>query len=401
MIDVEELRDCYTNTPSKMVLLVADGLGGLAHPETGKSELETARTPNLDALAQKSACGLTTPVLPGVAPGSGPGHLALFGYDPLKHQIGRGALEALGIEVELAPGDVAARGNFCTIDGGGMLTDRRAGRIPTDESAPICERLDRIEIPGVQVDVFSVQDYRFVLRLRGDGLSELVTETDPQVTGAKALDVKALKPEAQKTADIVNEFVKQASQLMSEEERANMLLLRGFAQMPMLPPMGDVYRLDPAAIAAYPMYRGLATVAGMKVIPTGKNFADEVDTLRANWDKHDFFFIHYKPADAAGEDGDFDAKVKCLEELDPFIPEILALEPDVLMVAGDHATPAIMAAHSWHPVPFMLHSKLTQGQGVLTFDEKACAQGAIGSIPATSVMVMGLSHAGKMTKYGP
>ncbi len=401
MIDVEELRDCYTNTPSKMVLLVADGLGGLAHPETGKSELETARTPNLDALAQKSACGLTTPVLPGVAPGSGPGHLALFGYDPLKHQIGRGALEALGIEVELAPGDVAARGNFCTIDGGGMLTDRRAGRIPTDESAPICERLDRIEIPGVQVDVFSVQDYRFVLRLRGDGLSELVTETDPQVTGAKALDVKALKPEAQKTADIVNEFVKQASQLMSEEERANMLLLRGFAQMPMLPPMGDVYRLDPAAIAAYPMYRGLATVAGMNVIPTGKNFADEVDTLRANWDKHDFFFIHYKPADAAGENGDFDAKVQCLEELDPFIPEILALEPDVLMVAGDHATPAIMAAHSWHPVPFMLHSKLTQGQGVLTFDEKACAQGAIGSIPATSVMVMGLSHAGKMTKYGP
>ena len=401
MIDVEELRDCYTKTPSKMVLLVADGLGGLAHPDTGKSELETAHTPNLDALAQKSACGLTTPVLPGVAPGSGPGHLALFGYDPLKHQIGRGALEALGIEVELAPGDVAARGNFCTVDGDGLLTDRRAGRIPTDLSAPICDRLDRIEIPGVQVDVFSVQDYRFVLRLRGEGLSELVTETDPQVTGAKALEVTALKPEAQKTADIVNEFVNQAAHLISEEGRANMLLLRGFAQMPSLPPMGEVYRLDPAAIAAYPMYRGLATVAGMNVIPTGHTFADEVDTLRANWDKHDFFFIHYKPADAAGEDGDFYAKVKCLEELDPFIPQILELEPDVLMVAGDHATPAIMAAHSWHPVPFMLHSKLTKGQGVPTFDEKACALGAIGSIPATSVMVLGLSHAGKMTKFGP
>ncbi len=401
MIDVEELRDCYTKTPSKMVLLVADGLGGLAHPETGKSELETAHTPNLDALAQKSACGLTTPVLPGVAPGSGPGHLALFGYDPLKHQIGRGALEALGIEVELASGDVAARGNFCTVDGEGLLTDRRAGRIPTELSAPICDRLDRIEIPGVQVDVFSVQDYRFVLRLRGEGLSELVTETDPQVTGAKALEVMALKPEAQKTVDIVNEFVKQAAHLMSEEDRANMLLLRGFAQMPSLPPMGEVYRLDPAAIAAYPMYRGLATVAGMSVIPTGKTFADEVDTLRANWDKHDFFFIHYKPADAAGEDGDFDAKVRCLEELDPFITQILELEPDVLMVAGDHATPAVMAAHSWHPVPFMLHSKLTLGQGIPTFDEKACALGAIGSVPATSVMVLGLSHAGKMTKFGP
>lgn len=401
MIDVEELRDCYTKTPSKMVLLVADGLGGLAHPETGKSELETAHTPNLDALAQKSACGLTTPVLPGVAPGSGPGHLALFGYDPLKHQIGRGALEALGMEVELASGDVAARGNFCTVDGEGLLTDRRAGRIPTELSAPICDRLDRIEIPGVQVDVFSVQDYRFVLRLRGEGLSELVTETDPQVTGAKALEVMALKPEAQKTVDIVNEFVKQAAHLMSEEDRANMLLLRGFAQMPSLPPMGEVYRLDPAAIAAYPMYRGLATVAGMSVIPTGKTFADEVDTLRANWDKHDFFFIHYKPADAAGEDGDFDAKVRCLEELDPFITQILELEPDVLMVAGDHATPAVMAAHSWHPVPFMLHSKLTLGQGIPTFDEKACALGAIGSVPATSVMVLGLSHAGKMTKFGP
>ena len=401
MIDVEELRDCYTKTPSKIVLLVADGLGGLAHPETGKSELETAEIPNLDALAQESACGLTTPVLPGVAPGSGPGHLALFGYDPLKHQIGRGALEALGIEVELAPGDVAARGNFCTVDGDGLLVDRRAGRIPTELSAPICERLDRIELPGVQVDVFPVQDYRFVLRLRGEGLSAAVSETDPQVTGAKALPANPLRPEAQKTADLVNQFVEQAAQLMREEDRANMLLLRGFAQMPSLPPMGEVYRLDPAAIAAYPMYRGLASVAGMKVIPTGRTFADEVVTLRENWDKHDFFFIHYKPADAAGEDGDFDAKVRCLEELDPFIPAIRELEPDVLMIAGDHATPAIMAAHSWHPVPFLLHSKLTKGQGIPTFDEKACALGAIGSIPATSVMVLGLSHAGKMTKFGP
>ena len=401
MIDVEELRDCYTNTPSKMVLLVADGLGGLAHPDTGKSELETAHTPNLDALAQESACGLTTPVLPGVAPGSGPGHLALFGYDPLKHQIGRGALEALGIEVELAPGDVAARGNFCTVDDDGLLVDRRAGRIPSAESAPICERLDRIEIPGVQVDVFAVQDYRFVLRLRGEGLSEAVTETDPQVTGAKALPVTAIRPEAQKTADLVNQFVEKAAHLMSEEERANMLLLRGFAQMPSLPPMGDVYRMDPAAIAAYPMYRGLATVAGMKVIRTGRTFADEVETLKENWDNHDFFFIHYKPADAAGEDGNFDAKVKCLEDLDPFIPAIRELGPDVLMVAGDHATPAIMAAHSWHPVPFMLNSKLTKGQGVPTFDEKACALGALGSIPATSVMVMGMSHAGKLNKFGP
>ncbi len=401
MIDLEELRDCYINTPSKIVLLVVDGLGGLAHPDTGLSELETARLPHLDAMAQESACGLTMPVLPGVAPGSGPGHLALFGYDPLKHMIGRGALEALGIDVELQPGDVAARGNFCTVDSHELLSDRRAGRIPTELSAPLCQRLDRIEVDGVQVDVFPVQDYRFVLRLRGEGLSEAVTETDPQQTGVPALPVRPLNEGAQRTSDIVNEFVAKAAQLLSEEDRANMLLLRGFAQMPSLPPMGEVYRMNPAAIAAYPMYRGLATVAGMKVIPTGRRFADEVDTMRRNFEAHDFFFIHYKPADAAGEDGDFEAKVQCLEELDPLIPAIRELAPDVFMVAGDHATPAITAGHSWHPVPFMLNSRLTRGEGIPAFNERACRQGSIGSIPATNVMLLGMSHAGKMAKYGP
>ncbi len=322
MIDLEQLRDCYVSTPSKIVLLVVDGLGGLAHPDTGRSELETANLPNLDAMARESACGLTTPVLPGVAPGSGPGHLALFGYDPLKYIIGRGALEALGIEVELLPGDVAARGNFCTVDESGSLVDRRAGRIPTELSTPLCHRLDGIELDGVQVDVFPVQDYRFVLRLRGEGLSEQISETDPQITGVPALEVTPLEPAAKKTARLVNQFVEQARKLLSEEERGNMVLLRGWAQLPSLPPMGEVYRLNPAAIAAYPMYRGLATVANMKIIPTGMSFSDEVETLRANYDAHDFFFIHYKPADAAGEDGDFDAKVWALEALDPLIPKI-------------------------------------------------------------------------------
>lgn len=401
MIDLDVLRDSYTSTPSKIVMLVVDGLGGLPHPDTGKSELQQADTPNLDSLAGVSACGLTTPVLPGVTPGSGPGHLALFGYDPLKHMIGRGVLEALGIDVDLREGDVAARGNFCTVDDGGALVDRRAGRIATELSRPLCSRLDRIEIDGVDLDVYPVQDYRFVLRLRGDGLSEALSETDPQVLGAAPLPVKPLEPQAQRAADVVNEFVAQAQVLLSEEEPANMVLLRGFAQLPSLPPMGQVYGLDPAAIAAYPMYRGLATVAGMKVIPTGRTFADEVETLRQCFANHDFFFIHYKPADAAGEDGDFDAKVKSLEALDPFIPQIRELEPDVLMVAGDHSTPAIMAGHSWHPVPFMLHSRWTGGEGVPAFNEKACAQGSVGRIPATQIMLLALAHSGKLTKFGP
>ncbi len=401
MIDLEQIHDSIASTPSKIVLLVADGLGGLPHPDTRKSELETAHIPNLDALAQRSACGLTTPVEVGVAPGSGPGHLALFGYNPLKYLIGRGALEALGIGAELLPGDVAARGNFCTVDDDGLLTDRRAGRIRTELSAPLCQRLDGIEIPGVQVDVMPVQDYRFVLRLRGEGLSEAVEETDPQREGLPARPARALEPGAERTAEIVQEFVSQAGRLLSEEQPANMVLLRGWAQLPNLPEFGRVYHLNPAAIAAYPMYRGIASVASMRIIPTGMTFGDEVDTLHANWNDHDFFFIHYKPADAAGEDGDFDGKVKCLEELDKHIPRILDLEPDVLMVAGDHATPAVMASHSWHPVPFMLHSRLTLGEGVDGFNERACAQGSIGRIPAETIMLLALSHSGKLGKFGP
>ena len=401
MIDLEQIHDSIASTPSKIVLLVADGLGGLPHPDTRKSELETASIPNLDALAQRSACGLTTPVEVGVSPGSGPGHLALFGYNPLKYIIGRGALEALGIGVELLPGDVAARGNFCTVDDNGLLTDRRAGRIATELSSPLCERLDRIEIPGVELDVFPVQDYRFVLRLRGEGLSEQVEETDPQREGMEPRRASAIGPEARRTAEIVQQFVTEAGRILSEEQAANMVLLRGWAQLPQLPDFGGVYHLNPAAIAAYPMYRGLASVANMNIIPTGMTFGDEVDTLHANWDDHDFFFIHYKPADAAGEDGDFDGKVKCLEALDVHLPRILELEPDVLMVAGDHATPAIMASHSWHPVPFMLHSKLTLGEGVDGFNERACAQGSLGRIPAETIMLLALSHSGKLSKFGP
>ena len=401
MIDLKQIHDSIASTPSKIVLLVADGLGGLPHPETRKSELETAQIPNLDALAGRSACGLTTPVEIGVAPGSGPGHLALFGYDPLKYFIGRGALEALGIGVDLQPGDVAARGNFCTVDDAGLLTDRRAGRIATELSRPLCEMLNTITIPGVQLDVYPVQDYRFVLRLRGAGLSEDIEETDPQREGVAPRPARALSSDAETTAQIVQQFVAAAGQILAESEPANMVLLRGWAQLPNLPDFGGVYRLNPAAIAAYPMYRGLASVANMQIIPTGKTFADEVRTLRDNWDGHDFFFLHYKPADAAGEDGDFDAKVRCLEELDVHIPAILDLRPDVLMVAGDHATPAIMASHSWHPVPFMLHSPLTLGEGIDGFNERACGQGSLGRMPAQAIMLLALSHAGKLAKYGP
>jgi 2,3-bisphosphoglycerate-independent phosphoglycerate mutase len=400
-IDNEALRGSFATTPSKILMLVVDGLGGLPHPDTRLSELETASLPNLDALARESACGHTIPVQTGVAPGSGPGHLALFGYDPIKYLIGRGALEALGIDVELAEGDVAARGNFCTVDAQGNLTDRRAGRIPTAESAPLCSILQDITLDGVETTVYPVQDYRFVLHLRGRDLSDQVSETDPQQSGVRALEAQALSPAGLKTAAVVRQFVDSAARLLSERDRANMIMLRGFSQLPHLPSMGDAFQLNPGAIAAYPMYRGLASVAGMRVIPTGSTFTDEIYTLREHYHEHDFFFLHYKPADAAGEDGNFKGKVAALEALDRHIPDLLDLDPDVLLVAGDHSTPAIMASHSWHPVPFMIRSKWTRGEGVDAFSERDCVGGSLGTFPASDVMLLATAHAGKLLKFGP
>ena len=401
MIDFPYITELCNPTPSKIVMLVVDGLGGLPHPDTGKSELETAVTPNLDLLASDSACGLTTPVAPGITPGSGPGHLALFGYDPVKYLIGRGVLEAIGIGVELRNGQVAARGNFCTLDESGLLVDRRAGRIPTSESAPLVELLDRIEVPNVDVSVYPVRDHRFVLVLSGEGLDERVTETDPQALGVPPMEAGAAVAEAEKTVQAVRSFTQQAREILGERSSANMVLLRGFSALPDLPDMGRTYLLNPAAIAAYPMYRGLAHLVGMTVIPTGMAFDDELDTLERHFHEHDFFFLHYKPADAAGEDGDFAGKVEALEYLDARIPRLLELDIDTLVVAGDHSTPAIMGSHSWHPVPLLVKSSMYRGDGVGEFNERACASGSIGRIPAVSVMTIALANAGKLYKFGP
>ena len=401
MIDFPALADMVDSTPSKIIMLVVDGLGGVPHPDTGLSELEAAALPNLDRLAKESSGGMTIPVLPGVAPGSGPGHLALFGYNPFNYFIGRGVLEALGIDAPMEDGDVAARGNFCTVDDRGLLTDRRAGRIPSEESFPLVEILDTIEVPGVQVLVLPVKDYRFVLLMKGAGLSDAVSETDPQRIGVGPLDVEALAANGEKTASAANAFMHQVREKLAEQSRANMVLLRGFSQLPSFPSMGESYRLNPAAVAAYPMYRGLARVVGMKVIQTGQSFEDELDALGEHYEDHDFFYLHYKPADAAGEDGDFEAKVRTLEELDACIPRVLDLNPDVLVVAGDHSTPAVLAAHSWHPVPVLIRSRYTLGDGVEAFNERACTGGSLGTFQAEYLMLQALSHAGKLAKYGP
>lgn len=400
MIDFPYLSDICQTTDSRIILLVVDGLGGLPHPDTGRTELETAYTPNLDVLARRSSCGLTTPVAPGITPGSGPGHLALFGYDPLKYVIGRGVLEALGIGMDLGPNDVAARCNFATVDGSGLLTDRRAGRIPTSEAKPLVDRLSQISFPDVDVTVRHVQDYRFVIVFRGEGLGDEVSDTDPQRLGVRPLLPLARSQAAQPTADYAAQFTEAANDILGSRDTANTVLMRGFARRPSWPRFGDCYRMTPGAFAAYPMYRGIADLVGMHVVPTGPEFDSELDFLAKHLSEYDFIFLHYKPADSAGEDGDFDAKVQTLEALDQRIPRLMEMGADVVAVAGDHSTPAIMGAHSWHPVPAMIHSQHTRGLGSAAFSEPACASGSLGRIPATALMLQILAYAGKLDKFG-
>jgi 2,3-bisphosphoglycerate-independent phosphoglycerate mutase len=385
---------------TKIVLLSLDGLGGLPRPETGKSELETARLPNLHRLAGESACGLLRHVAPGITPGSGPGHLGLFGYDPQKYLVGRGVLEALGIEFDLRAGDLAARGNFCTVDANGNITDRRAGRISTELCVALTERLRTITLPGVDVLVEPVKEHRFVLVLRGSGLGGRLTETDPQVLGKPPLPVRALDEASTKSADLVNAFVGEARARLADATPANMVLLRGFDSLPDLPRFPQAFGLRAAAIAAYPMYRGLARVVGMDVLKTGGTFADEVATLREHWQSYDYFFVHYKDTDKAGEDGDFDAKVSALERFDSFIPDVEALRPDVLVVSGDHATPSVLAAHGWQPVPALIRSRYSGADPVSAFTERACAAGTLGTLPAQHLMPLVMANALRLTKFG-
>jgi 2,3-bisphosphoglycerate-independent phosphoglycerate mutase len=401
MTDLLDLsRSLYRKNDSKIVLLVADGLGGLPLQPGGLTELETARTPNLDALAKAGTLGRSIPVLPGITPGSGPGHLGLFGYDPLKYNIGRGVLEALGIDFDLGPNDVAVRGNFCTVDADGNITDRRAGRIGSDIGAKLCEKLDTIEIPGVEVFVRPVKEYRLVIVFRGEGLGGNVDDTDPQKTGVPPLDPVARDAESQRTADIAKEFMRQAAELLKDDSPANLLTMRGIAKRPQIPTYEEAYGLRAAAIAVYPMYRGLARLVSMNVLDAGQTLDDQMSRLEAVWSDYDFFFMHFKYTDSTGEDGNFDAKVARIEELDAAMPRITALNPDVLMVTGDHSTPAKMRSHSWHPVPVLLAADLCRPDACESFGEMQCLSGGLGQFEAKYLMSLAMAHAGRFEKYG-
>jgi len=402
MADFKWMEELHQKNGTKMVLLVMDGLGGLPMTPGGPTELEAANTPHMDRLAKEGALGQTVPIRRGITPGSGPAHLALFGYDPLHYDVGRGVLEASGVGVHVHKGDVAARGNFCTVDADGNITDRRAGRISSEEAMPILEKLKHISLPGVSVETKLVREYRFAVVMRGDGLESDMDDTDPQKTGVPPLPAVANQPGSARAAELYNQWIQLAREALKDEPKANAMTLRGFSTDPALPQFPDIYGLRAACIAVYPMYRGVSHLVGMEVQGfSGEHPEDEFAAAARLWDEFDFFFIHIKKTDSKGEDGDFDGKVSIIESVDQALPDLLALKPDVLAITGDHSTPARMKSHSFHPVPTLMWAPATVREDTQTiFGERACAQGGLGTFPATDLLPMMLGHANRLAKFG-
>jgi len=398
---LELLKRLSEKSDSKIVFLVFDGLGGLDADGRGTA-LEAAKTPNLDKLAAEGTTGFAIPILPGITPGSGPAHLALFGYDPLKFDIGRGILSALGVGFEIKGGDVAARVNFATIDENGLVTDRRAGRIPTETCVRLCDKLRTIDLPDVELFVQPEKEHRAAVILRGEGLSGAICDTDPQKTGAKPIPPEETTddPAAKKTAKILKEFLDKAFDMLKDDHPANAILMRGFDSFEALPTMQEVYKLTPAAIATYPMYKGVSRLVGMSVLEAGDTPTTEFDCLEKHWKDFDYFYVHIKKTDSYGEDGNFEGRVHVLEEVDELVPRLAALNPDTILVTGDHSTPSPMKSHSFHPVPTLIRSKLARRDQAKAFNETECLSGGLGHVSMQYLMSLALAHSGKLQKYG-
>ncbi|MBA4396687.1 MAG: phosphoglycerate mutase [Syntrophus sp. (in: bacteria)] len=387
---------------SKIIFLILDGLGGLPMPGRNETELEAAHTPNLDALARRSVCGLLDPVGYGITPGSGPAHFALFGYDPVKNIIGRGILEGAGIDFPMTEKDLLVRINFATVDRQGIVLDRRAGRIDDESNQRICRKLqEHVRLDGLTEIFFeAVREHRALLVLRGEALRDEIAETDPQKTGVRPIAPRALVPEAEPTSALFSELVGQAGNVLADEHKANMILLRGYACYRKYPSLAERFGLKAMAIAGYPMYRGISRLLGMDIAPQTDSIQAGIEVLRENYATHDFFFLHVKGTDSRGEDGNFEAKVKVIEEVDLLLPQITALNPDVLVVTADHSTPAALAAHSWHPVPVLLAAQTCRPDHVERFGERACIQGGLGRMPMMYLMGQALAHARRLEKFG-
>ena len=396
----EILPQLINKNDTKLVLLVLDGLGGTTN-EHSVTELEVARTPNMDKLISSGSAGLHRPVGYGITPGSGPGHLGLFGYNPIKYQLGRGILEALGVDMVVNPGDLAVRGNFATMKNG-LIIDRRAGRIPTELCRKLVEKISgKIKkIEDVEIEIRAGMDYRFAVVFRGDGLSDKIGDADPQEINKPPVPAKALSPNAEKSARIVNKFIDMVTEILADEHPANTVLIRGYALYPDIVQFQKKFGMRAVGIAEYPMYRGLAKLVGMDTPEVDGAMETEFNLVKKLWKDYDFFFVHIKKTDSYGEDGNFDAKVKVIEDVDEKLPMLLDLKPDVIAITGDHCTPSVHKAHSWHPVPLLLKGKYTFVDDAKTFSERECAKGIIGHIPAEAIILLMMADAGRLKKFG-
>jgi 2,3-bisphosphoglycerate-independent phosphoglycerate mutase len=400
----ELIKPLIQKNESKIVMIVLDGVGGLPNA-SGRTELETADTPNLDALARGSACGLHIPVAYGITPGSGPGHLGIFGYDPINCRIGRGILEALGLGMEVRKTDVAVRCNYATIKNG-VITDRRAGRIPTEQSKKLTEKLQKEikKIDDAELIFAPGMEHRFAVLMRfPDNLAsdaDMINDTDPQREGKVPVPPAALSKNAERVSKIAERLISKVQAILKNEEKANFILTRGFSNMPHIPNFDEAFGLNALAIATYPMYRGLARLVGMETPAIEGSVEDEITFLKQRYNEYDFFFLHVKKVDSYGEDGNFEGKAERIEEFDKLLPQILQLKPDVLVITGDHSTPAIMKGHSWHPVPVLLKSPYVLGGISNAFSERECVKGELGIFPALNIMPLALAHAGRLKKFG-
>ena len=402
-----QVEDLVQETESRIVLLVIDGVGDIPHPDHGfKTPLEVAKTTNLDKLAKKSVLGRLVPVHYGITPGSGPGHLGLFGYDPRNYVLGRGVMEALGLDIQLFPSDVAARGNFVTLDSNGTIINRRGGkgdeRLKTEETARRVELLtSKVDkILSIEILVTGGLDHRFVAIFRGREMRSNMTDSDPQKEGQPILKIRALDSNSQISAQIANEFILRANRALADYEYGNGIVLRGFSKRPNWPSMKQRFKLNCCAIAEYPMYRGLAQVLGMDKVSAGPTPKEAFQAYVDNYKKYTFFFIHVKKSDSYGESGQFENKVKVIEEVDAALPTLFEKMPECLVITGDHSTPVYMKSHSWHPVPLLIHSDVCGADQAKKFTENECNIGGLSTFPSRHLMNVILANAGKLSKYG-
>ncbi len=401
-METELIDKLVTKNDKKIIFLIMDGLGGLPQSTGGQTELEEAHTPNLDRLAALGTCGLLDPVGYGITPGSGPAHFALFGYDPIEYNVGRGLLSAAGLDFPMAEGDLYMRANFATVDAKGVITDRRAGRLATEKNEAICRKLqEKINLSsGTQAFFIPEKEHRALVVLRGGEFCAEIAETDPQKTGLPPLEPVELTPQAKKTAAIMRELTGKMKDVLQDEETANAILLRGYARYRRFPSMAERFGLKPLAIASYPMYKGIARLLGMTLACATNTPEEEIQALQNNYPAHDFFFLHIKYTDSRGEDGQFAEKVKVIEKIDALLPDVCALNPDVLVVTGDHSTPAVLSGHSWHPVPVLLAAATCRPDLATVFGERACITGGLGRLPMKCLLGLALAHAGKLQKFG-